>query len=223
MAALGEAISSHVKNALNYVYTMLPAVVTKVYEYNGTTVVDVEYGVSRVTPVGYETENGYGLPICWPSAGGCVITFPIKIGDTVLVHFAMRDSGGWVTSDTSEATDPDSVRLHNIMDAFAVPCTTSYTTNIKPDQDGIKLSSSKTEIRIKNNGTIELGEGATERLIKGNQFLSKFLDHKHEYVDSKGPAATPTPSLTLGVSLAPATPDTIENWETTLSEVSKTK
>ena len=50
-------------------------------------VVDVEYGVSRVTPVGYETENGYGLPICWPSFGGCVITFPIKIGDTVLSPF----------------------------------------------------------------------------------------------------------------------------------------
>lgn len=221
MAALSEAINSHVKNALNYVYTMLPAVVTKVYEYNGTTVVDVEYGVSRITPIGYETENGYGLPICWPSAGGCVITFPIKIGDTVLVHFAMRDSGGWVTSDTSGSTDPDSVRLHDIMDAFAVPCTTRYTTNIKPDPDGIKLSSSKTEIRIKNDGTIELGEGATEAIIKGNAFktwidgeFNKILAHSHPVQVSPATGTGATTGIVLSLTPMPSN---------TLSTVSKTK
>lgn len=166
------------------------------------------------------------VPIQWPSGGGCFITMPIAEGDNVTLHFTMRALTEWRNSNGQEPQTATDSRLHSLSDVFAVPCLYPYQKGIEVDPDAVNISSGATEIRILKDGTIELGNGATEKLLKGDDFISKFLPHTHTYIDSVGPPAVPTPKLTTGVTTVLSTPDTLEvpadKWGPTLSEVSKT-
>lgn len=221
--SLFDAIDSHIKATLQQLYTALPGNIVKVKERDGGTVVDIKLGVNRILNDGrvFEEEVIYDVPLIWPSANGCYITMPVEEGDTVLVYFAMRACPEWKNGDGGVKT-PSLKRLHDRNDAFAVPAMLPYRVTPKVDSDAVRISSGGTEIRILKDGTIELGEGATERLLKGDSFLSKFLAHTHTYSNAG------TPTLTSPVSTVISTPDsgvpeTVLLWEETLSEVSKTK
>ena len=73
---------------------------------------------------------------------------------------------------------------------------------IEMGKDQIKMQGGKV---IVNSSNIELGEGAIEKLIKGNTFLSLFNSHTH--ATPAGPSAPPVPLMT----------------EAQLSQISKTK
>lgn len=216
---LYDTIASHVNAMKNQMFTSLPAVVLKVYEIDGGgTVVDCSLGVRYMTKDGLITEDAplMGIPLVWPSAAGCYITFPIEAGDTVMVNFAMRDVSRWVNGDGS-VTDPFTRRLHNLSDAFAMPSMLPYGKAPKVDSEAVKIASTGTEIRILKDGTIELGEGATEAIIKGNAFktyldsvITSLISHTHPV---SGATADVSPAL-AGLTPMP---------ESTLSEVSKTK
>lgn len=221
--SLSETIQSHIKSDRRNFFTSIPAVVTKVHEVEGSTVVDCEIGV-RYLRKDYTIEEDAPLtnvPLIWPSAGGCYITLPIEQGDTVMVNFAMRDCDEWKSS--GGVTDPITSRLHNPSDCFATPAALPYGKAPKVDSEAVKVSSGATEVRIMKDGTIELGKGAVERLLKGDSFLSAFLNHTHTQVSFPGGTSTAVPALTSGVTTALSTPDTIDLWEDNLSEVSKTK
>lgn len=58
------------------------------------------------------------VPISWPRAGGFALTFPIKVGDEVLVVFGDRCIDAWWQSGGIGA--PLEPRMHDLSDAFAV-------------------------------------------------------------------------------------------------------
>jgi hypothetical protein len=222
---LSENIKSHLNSALSQIYTSMPAKVIKIYKVGSSTVVDVKPLLNmRFNDGSVEEEPPLGgVMIKWPSAGGCFITCPIEVGDTVDLNFSMRALTEHKNSDGKEPQTAMSKRLHNMNDAYATPCATVYEKGHEVDPDALVLSSKAIEIRITNEGVIELGKEATESLIKGNQFLTAFLDHKHTYIDSVGPSATATPRLTTEVGAVVSVPDIITAWEPNLSEVSFTK
>lgn len=59
------------------------------------------------------------VPIVFPSAGGFMITMPIKIGDEVLVVFASRCIDAWWQSGGIQR--PMEARMHDLSDGFAIP------------------------------------------------------------------------------------------------------
>lgn len=216
---LEDVLQSNIEAALRNTYTTLPGYVTAVKDLNGSTVVDVQIGINRVYESLRATTDDVieDIPIVWPSASGCYITMPIEVGDTVLLHFSMRCAIEWKNSLGTEPQTPHLHRWHHINDAFATPSMLPYGASPKVDSEGVKVASGATEIRILKDGTIELGEGATERLIKGDSFLNQFLNHTHTYVSPSGAA------LSSGVTTVLSTPDTLPLWESNLSEVNKTK
>jgi hypothetical protein len=222
---LSETIKNHINKALGQLYTSMPAKVVKVYLESGSTVVDVQPMLNMRFDDGSVTEEPPlgGVIVKWPSAGGCYITCPIVVGDTVDLNFSMRAVTEHKNSDGKQPQTATSKRLHNMNDAYATPCATVYEKSHEVDPKGLVLGSKATEIRITNEGVIELGKDATEALIKGNKFLTAFLDHKHTYIDSVGSSATPTPKLTAVVGEVLSVPDTASTWEPNLSEVSFTK
>lgn len=58
------------------------------------------------------------VPIVWPRAGGFALTFPVKVGDEVLVMIADRCIDAWWQSGgIGAALEP---RMHDLSDAFAI-------------------------------------------------------------------------------------------------------
>lgn len=58
------------------------------------------------------------VPIVWPRAGGYAMTFPVKVGDEVLVVFGDRCIDSWWQSGGIGA--PLEPRMHDLSDAFAI-------------------------------------------------------------------------------------------------------
>lgn len=171
-----EVIGNHINEMLTQLYTSMPAKVVKVYKKESMTVVDVQPmlnmrfkdgSVIQEPPLG-------GVPIMWPSAGGCFITMPIEIGDEVMLHFSMRSSAEYKNGDGVEPQTAVSKRLHNMNDAYATPCTTTYKKGRDVDEAALEISSGSIEIKVTKTGTIELGKDAAEALIKGAVFSESF-------------------------------------------------
>ncbi len=59
------------------------------------------------------------VPIVFPGAGGFILTFPVAIGDEVLVIFASRCIDAWWQSGGIQR--PAEARMHDLSDGFAIP------------------------------------------------------------------------------------------------------
>ncbi|MCK6585964.1 MAG: hypothetical protein L6Q76_00105 [Polyangiaceae bacterium] len=65
------------------------------------------------------------VPVVFPSGGGYMVTFPVAVGDSVLLVIASRSIEEWRTHgrhDESDPIDPRDQRLHDLTGAFAIPC-----------------------------------------------------------------------------------------------------
>jgi hypothetical protein len=58
------------------------------------------------------------VPVCFPGSGGYGMTFPITIGDMVLLVFSDRSLDGFLA--TGNSVDPGDGRCHHISDAIAI-------------------------------------------------------------------------------------------------------
>ena len=67
-------------------------------------------------------------PIVFPSAGGYHLTFPIAVGDEVLVHVSSRNIDPWFGSGT--AAPSNEFRMHDLSDCFCTPGIKSIPTAI---------------------------------------------------------------------------------------------
>lgn len=59
------------------------------------------------------------VPICFPSAGGFLITLPIKAGDEILAVIASRCIDAWWQNGGFQ--NPMELRMHDLSDGFAIP------------------------------------------------------------------------------------------------------
>ena len=221
---LANLILSHIKSNQRDMYTTLPGRVIGLRKTQSSTTVDVQIMVNKVDAANTAEEEPelYEVPLQYPSSSGCFITLPIDVGDLVTLHFSMRALGTYMNGDGITPKTPSNRRLHNQGDVFATAPVLPYQSGREIDSEALVASSGATEIRILKDGTIELGEGATERIIKGDAFLSKFLAHTHTYSDAGSPTLT-SPVSTVVSAPDSGVPATLELWEATLSEVNKTK
>ena len=106
------------------VWTAMPAIVQSV-NLSAMTVV-VQTTIQGIVNAQDNTQTFVNLPplvdvpICFPSAGGFTITFPIAAGDEVLVVFASRCIDAWWQSGGFQ-NQPIEFRMHDLSDGFAIP------------------------------------------------------------------------------------------------------
>lgn len=108
-------------------HVSIPAVVRRVDLAKG--LIDAQPLVKERLDVG-EAEEAVSVevianvPIVWPGAGGMRITFPLAVGDTVLLVFSDRSLDLWL--EKGGEVDPADGRRHALSDAIALPGLRSF-------------------------------------------------------------------------------------------------
>jgi hypothetical protein len=217
--SLSDVIQSHINATVDNLYTTMPGKITKIWKKGSSTVVDVKPLLNNRARDGQviEEDGLSGLPVIWPQGGNSYITFPLEVGDNVAIHFSMRNMMEWKNGDGVKPVTPVRRSLHSLNNAFVVPGLLPYSQGVEIDSEAVRIASDKTEIRILKDGTIELGEGATEAILKGDAFktyldqiITALISHTH-------PVSGSTAAASPGLATLQALPEEV------LSTVSKTK
>jgi hypothetical protein len=140
------------------VYTILPAKVTNVNNFQKNQIINAIPLVGRL----YQEDQTYlepreifNIPVIFPSAGGGILSFPIKKDDGVLLLFSMRDLDNWEDSNGIEILPPLSSRMHSVTDAIAIAGLYTKNNNLSPNPTDVEIKFSGSSIKMKPNGDIE--------------------------------------------------------------------
>jgi hypothetical protein len=118
------------------------------------------------------------VPMIFPRSGGASLTFPVKIGDTVLLVFSDRSIESW--AENGGNVNPDDNRMHNINDAIAIPGLIPFVAgSAAKNNDDVLLTYAGAEISIQSDGKINMKSPKVtidapevymtgELLVKGN-------------------------------------------------------
>jgi hypothetical protein len=158
-----EALDLVINDKMRDLHTSFPA---QVLAYNATLgTLEVRPALKReaVDEDGglvFETISDlYGIPIMWPRGGGYVMTFPIAVGDWVLIHCAEQSTLVWrrrgIAPSSPGFTDP-----HGLNGCVAVPGWYPDTKRtLTPSTTDLVIGSldGSTTIKVKPGGTVTLG------------------------------------------------------------------
>jgi hypothetical protein len=102
------------------------------------------------------------VPICFPSAGGFIITMPLAANDEVLVVFASRCIDAWWQS--GSVSRPMEARMHDLSDGFAIPGPRSQPNvvgDISSSALQIRNDAGTAYVEISASGAIKLKSSST--------------------------------------------------------------
>lgn len=172
---LVEAIEARLK-ALN---TGLPAKVTAFDASTQTVSVQPLFVKVVLDDDRQEQQQRYpvieSVPILYPGAGPWSLTFPMTVGDIVWLTFAQRALEQWKEADAGQEVDPAYSRTHDLSDAVAIPAQVRPKKAVLTVGNDLRLGSDTGDpaIVMKTDGTIEIGQGATEPLVLGQQLVAQ--------------------------------------------------
>lgn len=155
------------------------------------------------------------VPIHYPSAGGWSLIFPLKPDDIVFLTFAERSIDRWLESSGDREIDPEHSRKHDLSDAVCIPGIRPRRKPIEAlatlgDDCRLGWNDGDPAIVLKPDGTIEIGEGATESLLLGETLIGLLTGHTHTFVG-------------VGAGLPGETLPTLTNFDAAKSEKGKVK
>lgn len=148
------------------IWTALPGVVAAVNLAAQTLSVQPTVQGSVASPNGAKQLVNLPLlvdvPIVWPRAGGFALTFPIAVGDEVLVVFASRCIDSWWQSGGVGA--PAEARMHDLSDGFAILAPTSQPKKLSG------VSSTNVQLRDEAGTTyVEITPDGKARVVAATQ------------------------------------------------------
>lgn len=136
-------------------WTAMPGIVTAV----NLTAMTCEVQVAIKAPITDENGNVESVsiyplldvPIVFPASGGFALTFPLAVGDEVLIVIASRCIDAWWQSGGIQ--EPMEARMNDLSDGFAIPGPKS--------QPHVLPSINSTKAMLRNNaGTVYLSMGS---------------------------------------------------------------
>jgi len=152
---LARVISDAVRYHLGEVNTAIPA---RILKYDPTKQeAEVQPLIKRRYKDGVAVSRApiTGVPVVFPAAGGGIITFPVQVGDTVLLIFSQRSIDRWVRSEGGEV-DPLDNRKHDISDAMAIPGLFTLNQALQSDPDNVIIKFSGAEIALTPDGAVNI-------------------------------------------------------------------
>lgn len=148
------------------VATGMPGIIVSVAEYGDKQFVDVKPALSRVLETGQVISNDeitiYDVPVIWPSAGGGLLSFPIKVGDTVWLSFSQRNLEDWLYSDGTQEVIPGDSRHFSMTDAVAEPGLYTALSNLKPSTENVEIKFGNHLISLRPSGELYVTNGGAE-------------------------------------------------------------
>jgi len=169
---LEELLRTAIEYYLEEVHTSMPGRITEFDPVEQRA--EVQPMVNRLieTEEGDELEEPFppitDVPIIFPRTKNFVVTFPIEVGDLVLLLFTERSIDKWLSSDakTPVPTNPDDFFRHDLSQAVAIPGLYPFgrpVTNF--DNEALTIGADgSTIVRVKKD-LIELGaKGSTDQV-----------------------------------------------------------
>lgn len=155
--SLYRTIQSHVKDLQNKLYTTLPATVLSFDSEECT--VKVQPAINEIDVDGAIRVLGEldRVPLIFPNVTDTAITFPIKEGDIVLLHFCQSDVDNFITQSKENAqpnVNPRTQRKHTSNDAFATIGGRFYSDSPIKRPDVFDIYFKDTRITINEEGEI---------------------------------------------------------------------
>ena len=123
------------------------------------------------------------VPIVFPQGGGYILTFPIAVGDEVLVILASRCIDGWWQSGGVQI--PPDFRMHDLSDGFALVGPRSQARlvgSINPSAVELRNESGGTRVAIQSNGNVTID--APQVNITGDVHITGALTNNGKNVGS---------------------------------------
>lgn len=170
---LREALDRVVSDTRGAVHTSFPA---RVLAYDaGAQTVDLRPALQREVPSddpavqwGFDTmPDLLAVQVMWPRAGGFAITFPIQVGDWVLVLCAEQSTLLWRSKGTA-GTHPGMSDPHGLNGCVALPGwfpDAQKLSNVSTTDLVIGSTEDDTTIRIKPGGTVHLGSDSGDDFV----------------------------------------------------------
>jgi hypothetical protein len=157
---LPDVIDSYIARNNQRLYTNIPAIITDVSKLESDNVVSVQPAVRKVLSDGFSYDMAVipDITVQWPSGGGALLSFPLAVGDDVLLSVSMVSIVEWSLT-TSGTTTPYDRRLHDISDAFVIPCIFRDPNNPSPDANDVVLKYAGAVFKVQKDGTILLSVG----------------------------------------------------------------
>ena len=153
---LETVIQTGIDSALKEVHTCLPAVVTRIDL--ATQTIDAQVTIKRkLSGVAVDLPLLDNVPIRYPKSATFSLTFPIEIGDHVLIIFSERSIDTWLKYGGLQ--DPFDIRKFSLSDAFAFPMMyndADVIPNFSTTDLEIKTNSGDTKIIVKASEDVEI-------------------------------------------------------------------
>ena len=164
----------------NTLYTSTVASIINVDNYSSDGLVDVQVMISRTLASGKSIPGQirYGVPVQLVGGGGAVATFPLQVGDEVILMFAMRSIDEWVESVEGNVT-PRDLRVSQGTDCFAIPCIYRSANSPNPDPNNVVIQYGDTSLTLSQEGTVDITTGSTFSVENSSEELVTLL---HEVV-----------------------------------------
>jgi len=155
--SLFTVIQSHISKLKDTLYTnSIGEIVAVNITGNSISSVDVRPSVNRLYNDGEERLKPviHNVPVVFPSGGGGIISFPLSVGDTVLLVFGREDISNFLKD--KRLGRPATQRKFSINDAIAIPCLTPFSDTLNPSKDKVELKYKGSVVSIDNEGNVEV-------------------------------------------------------------------
>ena len=168
--SLEGTLRQYISSSINKTFTSIPAIIESVRDL-GEQRIDVRILIDKVTTSG-ETESHpiiLNVPLIFPSSISSMFSFPVAVGDDVLLVFSQRSLDRLKMSTGATPLPPKNYRKYSRNDAIALPGFFSFSeARNNPNkrrwshdtQDMVMAhnigTAQEAEVRIKPNGDISI-------------------------------------------------------------------
>jgi hypothetical protein len=134
------------------------------------------------------------VPLAFPRGGGFHITFPMQVGDFVLIVFCDRSIDSWVAS--GDLADPGDLRAHHPSNAVAYPGVYPSTRALAATHAAnLVLGKPGVEIHVTPAGVNVGAANATHPMVLGDMLKALFDGHIHP--TGMGPSGPPSAGVPI--------------------------
>ena len=172
---LEDLLRSTVLNAMRNTNVCMPA---KIVAVSANQTVDLQLlPQTRYAANASATDKRivYNVPVAMAVSGAYSVKLPIAVGDTGLAFFADRSLDNYLASDGTKTYDPADTRMHHLGDAVFLPGLPTTSQQTQDSTSDLVITNGKMQLRLRQDGKVQLKNGTQELLAILDQVLSNQL------------------------------------------------
>ena len=104
------------------------------------------------------------VPICYPQTNNALISFPLEVGDNVLLVISQRSLDNWKEQAGNNTVDPEDIRRNSLTDAVCIPGILKKGDGIAAENDKMIIRYHDMQIKLHDTDKIEIKNSAEELL-----------------------------------------------------------